>query len=92
MNYWELESFACPIKQSVVDMTKDWYIHSLAWGAWYLDNHITLAFAPIGFESLSPLMVFLATTVSVILGVLRSITAGITLYKAWRDRRNPEKH
>ena len=93
MKYWEIKSFVCPVKETVMDITKDWYIHTLAWGAWYYDKqHLFLEVPLFGIESLTPIMVFLATTVSTVLGVLRCATAGIALYKAWRDRRSPEKH
>lgn len=93
VKYWQVKEFICPIKTAVMDMTKDWYIHTLAWGAWYLDRKNILIDVPFyGYEELSAIMVFAATAISVILGILRCGTAGINLYKAWRDRRYPEKH
>ena len=93
VSYWQTKDFICPIKTAVMDMTKDWYIHTLAWGAWYYDKKYILLDVPLlGIEALTPIMIFAATTVSVVLGVLRCATAGIALYKAWRDRRHPEKH
>ncbi len=98
--YWRAEGFLCPIKMQTIALVKESpvYIYVACYG-WLYATFIPSVLLLTGIlkdlatfsSEVEPIMKAGINTVAILFGVFRAISMGIAAYKAWRDRRLPEK-
>jgi len=98
--YWRAEGFLCPIKMQTIALVKESpvYIYVACYD-WLYATFIPSVLLLTGIlkdlatfsSEVEPIMKAGINTVAILFGVFRAISMGIAAYKAWRDRRLPEK-
>lgn len=98
--YWMAHNFLCPIKMQTIGLVKDSpvYIYIICYD-WLYGSFVPSVLLLTGvlkdlatFSSeIEPILKAGINSVAILFGTFRAITMGVAAYKAFRDRRLPEK-
>lgn len=98
--YWRAQDFLCPVKMQTIALLKESPVYVyVACYDWFYGSFVPSVLLLTGLlkdlatfsAEIEPIMKAGINTVAILFGIFRAISMGIAAYKAWRDRKEPER-